>query len=107
MPELLKQLNSIHTWYRIPGMVILNNFQKYRSNGHSNSVQWAYLCASLLDACRACSKKLSKGTTLLVAYNIDPTGYTLVQNIVDLYFDNVINSEELPANYIIPGLLVI
>ncbi|KRT80279.1 hypothetical protein AMK59_7410 [Oryctes borbonicus] len=102
--ELLKHLNSIHTWYRIPEIIILNNFHVYRNNNATSSVHSAHLCASLLDACKACSKKLEKTATLLVAYNIDPPEGELIQNIVDLYFDSVHNTEELPSSYIIPGM---
>lgn len=91
-------------WYRIPEMIILNNFHKYRSIGETNSVEWAYLSASLLDACRACSRKLNKNVTVVVSCNIDSNNSKLVQNIVDLYFDDVINSESLPSNCIIPNI---
>ncbi|GJQ85135.1 hypothetical protein Trydic_g9080 [Trypoxylus dichotomus] len=104
--ELLKQLNSIHTWYRIPEIIILSDFHVYRNNDEAGSVQWAYLCASLLDACKACSRKLEKVATLLVAYNTDPIGDKLVQSIVDLYFDNVNNTEELLPNCIIPNVAI-
>lgn len=67
-------------------------------------MQCAYLCATLLDACKACSKKLSKNIHLIVAYNNDPSADDLLQNIVNLYFDEVINSNELPTSCIIPNI---
>ena len=91
---MLRHINGIHLWHKLPELIILNDFQYYidlQSDDFNPSLA-ALIVASFLDAATSCSDRLNSSKIYLVfgCQSDDQKTALRLQRIVDLYFDKVL-----------------
>lgn len=71
--SLIKQLNGIHMWHKIPNVIMVAGFDKYCGlhieDVNYNPLRTAFLCTCLLDSLQNCAKKTLKSFLLVACSN--------------------------------------
>lgn len=113
--DLVKKLNSIHVWEKMPEVIIISDYQHYThmhkcandDNNSNSAIMAAYVTASLHDAALAVFTKITRDKQLKQMNNNKRTTYAIVstnynaqskqnqiiiKSLVNLFFKVVLNT---------------